>query len=372
MVANCALAPDSKLAVEEWAKEDVFLDGGEQIQVQHLYRAMDFLLDNEESIQHEVFWSVANLLNLEVDVIFFDTTSTYGYSKDKRGDLSQIVIGLAVTKEGIPIRSWVFPGNTPDGKTVDQIQKDLTGWRLGRMVWVMLSVTRGVIRRSGTISKVTIGCGVGRRRFVVVYNPEQDKKDKAMRERVLERIEKEIQAIGDLEGRRHTQAICALLSHPYLGKYVKELKSGRLEINRSKVSEEEKLDGKYLLSSSDDTLTAEEIALGYKQLFEVERVFRTLKTTLELRPIYHRKDERIRSHVTLCWLALLLVRIIEVETGQTWERIRKVLSGLHMGIFSTKNGCILQRSELTREQSNILKKLKIKPPPLIKNIDLNP
>ena len=159
---------------------------------------------------------------------------------------------------------------------------------------------------------------------------------------------------------------------PPFGKYVKELKSGRLEINRSKVSEEEKLDGKYLLSASDDTLTAEEIALGYKQLFEVERAFRTLKTTLELRPIYHRKDERIRSHVTLCWLALLLVRIIEVETGQIWERIRKVLSGLHMGIFSTKNGCILQRSELTRQQSNILKKLKIKPPPLIKNIDLNP
>ena len=384
---------------------------------------MDFLLDNEESIQHEVFWSVANLLNLEVDVIFFDTTSTYfeidhndednlkqyGYSKDKRGDLPQIVIGLAVTKEGIPIRSWVFPGNTPDAKTVDQIQKDLTGWRLGRVVWVMdrgmsSEANRVMLQRAGGhyilgeklrgkkevnrmalshkgryqkvrdnlyVKEVTIGCGVGRRRFVVVYNPEQAKKDKATRERVLERIEKEIQAIGGLEGRRHTQAVCALLSHPYLGKYVKELKSGRLEINRSKVSEEEKLDGKYLLSSSDDTLTAEEIALGYKQLFEVERAFRTLKTTLELRPIYHRKDERIRSHVILCWLALLLVRIIEIETGQTWERIRKVLSRLHLGIFSTKNGRILQRSELTREQSNILKKLKIKPPPLIKNIDLN-
>ena len=221
MVANRALAPDSKLAVEEWAKEDVFLDGGEQIQVQHLYRAMDFLLDNEESIQHEVFWSVANLLNLEVDVIFFDTTSTYfeidhndednlkqyGYSKDKRGDLPQIVIGLAVTKEGIPIRSWVFPGNTPDGKTVDQIQKDLTGWRLGRVVWVMdrgmsSEANRVMLQRAGGhsilgeklrskkevnrmalshkgryqkvrdnlyVKEVTIGCGVGRRRFVVVY-----------------------------------------------------------------------------------------------------------------------------------------------------------------------------------------------------------
>ena len=118
-----------------------------------------------------------------------------------------------------------------------------------------------------------------------------------------------------------------------MGRYVKELKSGKLRINKAKIAEEEKLDGKYLLSTSDDSLTAEEVALGYKQLLEVERAFRTLKTTLELRPVYHRKEERIRSHVTLCWLALLLVRIAEKETGMSWERIRKVMDRLHMGNF---------------------------------------
>ncbi len=424
MVANRALAPDSKLAVEEWAREDVFLDRGESIQVQHLYRAMDFLLEHEETIEQEVFWSVANLLNLEVDVIFFDTTSTYfevqtqdddglrqyGYSKDKRRDLPQIVIGLAVTKEGIPIRSWVFAGNTADSKTVDQIQKDLNGWKLGRVVWVMdrgmaSEANRVVLQRAGGhwilgeklrdkkeinqmalgqkgrfrkvkdnlfVKEITIGQGARRRRFVVVYNPEQAKKDEAVRQRLIQRIEQQIEAIGDLSGKGHTQAVCALLSDPHLGKYVKELKSGRLRINRSKVAAEEKLDGKYLLSSSDDTLSPEEIALGYKQLFDVERAFRTLKSTLELRPIYHRKDERIRTHVTLCWLALLLVRIIEIETGQTWDRIRKVLGRLHMGEFLTKNGRILQRSELTPEQSIILKQLKIKTPALIKDVNLTP
>ena len=83
--------------------------------------------------------------------------------------------------------------------------------------------------------------------------------------------------------------------------------------------EEAHLDGKYIISTSDDTLTPEDIALGYKQLMEVERAFRTLKTTLDLRPVYHRKDERIQAHVFLCFLALLLVRIAERKTNMTWE-----------------------------------------------------
>uniref|UniRef100_UPI000551EB40 IS1634 family transposase n=1 Tax=Desulfatibacillum aliphaticivorans TaxID=218208 RepID=UPI000551EB40 len=129
-------------------------------------------------------------------------------------------------------------------------------------------------------------------------------------------------------------------------------------------------DGKYLLSCSDDTLSPEEIALGYKQLLEVERAFRTLKSTLDLRPVYHRKDERIRSHVTLCWLALLLVRFIELETGMTWNQVRRILERLHMGEFFLNNSRVLQRTELSADQNKVLKKLKIKPPPLIKKIDL--
>ena len=133
---------------------------------------------------------------------------------------------------------------------------------------------------------------------------------------------------------------------------------------------EERLDGKYLLTSSDESLTAEEIALGYKQLLEVERAFRSLKQTLELRPMYHRKDERIRTHVTLCWLALLLVRIIEKKTGETWEKTRRVLERIHHGEFATKDGRILQRTELTREQEQILKGLGIKPPPEVEKVKL--
>lgn len=343
MVANRALAPDSKLAVEEWVKSDVFLESEEPLQVQHLYRAMDFILEHEEAIQKEVFWSVANLFNLEVDIVFFDTTSTYfeidcedglkryGHSKDKRKDLPQVVIGLAVTKQGLPIRSWVFPGNTANSTTVEKIQSDLAGWKLGRVVWVMdrgmtSESNRVVLQRAGghyilgekirdrkelnqaalsqagrfkevrdnlLVKEVTIGQGAGRRRFVVAYNPEQAKKDKAERERILERVEQEIEAIGDLKGQGRARAVCELTTHQSMKKYVKEQKDGRIRIDRSKVAAEERLDGRYLLSTSDDSLTAEEVALGYKQLLEVERAFRTLKITLELRPVYHRKDCQI-------------------------------------------------------------------------------
>jgi len=134
---------------------------------------------------------------------------------------------------------------------------------------------------------------------------------------------------------------------------------------------EESLDGKYLLSSSDDTLSPEDIALGYKQLMEVERAFRTLKTTLELRPLYHRKEERIRAHVLLCYLSLLLVRIAERETGETWDRIRPIMDRCHLGEFSSKDGRIFQRTELTSEQVNILNRLKIAHPPSVTNVQIS-
>ena len=173
-----------------------------------------------------------------------------------------------------------------------------------------------------------------------------------------------------LQRSHKTKSQCKLMLHRSMGRYVKELKSGKLKIDKAKVKQEEKLDGKYLLSTSDQHLSAEDIALGYKQLMEVERAFRTLKSTLGLRPVYHSKDDRIRSHVLLCWLALLLVRIAEIELGDTWPRIRRQMQQLNLIEFFDKNGRILQHTELTTNQRNILKKLKIKPPKRVLKVDL--
>jgi transposase len=424
MVANRALAPDSKRGVEEWVREDVALGNPEPIELQHLYRAMDVLRESREVMHTEVFWAVADLLNLEVDLIFFDTTSTYfvrdeadegglrryGYSKDHRPDLPQIVIGLAVTKEGIPVKCWTLRGNTQDMTTVEMVKKDLLGWKLGRCVWVMdrgmnsaenrvilqkagghyiigeklrdnqemhkeVLAKRGryvTVRQNLELKEVIVGSGEKRRRFILVHNPEEAKKDKATREKTLARIGKELAAIGDRRGKEHKKSVCALMAHHTMGRYLRQLKSGTIKIDRGKIRQEAHLDGKYILSTSDDTLTPEDVALGYKQLLEVERAFRTLKTTLELRPIYHRKDERIEAHVFLCFLALLLVRIAERQTGLTWDTIRAHLERLHLVELFSKDGRVLQTTTLTPEQLNILKELKIPAPKRIQSLKTPP
>jgi hypothetical protein len=158
LVANRALKPFSKLAASDWASKDVHIPGLGAIDEDQAYRAMDVLsaADCEAGVQEAVFFAVADLLNLEVDLLFFDTTSTYfereepeagpdgeprfrslGHSKDHRPDLPQVVIGLAVTREGIPVRVWVWPGNTNDQTVVKQVKDDLAGWRLGRCIWVV-------------------------------------------------------------------------------------------------------------------------------------------------------------------------------------------------------------------------------------------
>jgi transposase len=229
-----------------------------------------------------------------------------------------------------------------------------------------------VIRENLHIKEVFVGEGSGRRRFVIAYNPEQAEHDKHVRKRNLERIEAELEALSKRSGKTLLKAKYALLAHRSMGRYLKELKPGKLKVDKAKIKQAEKLDGKYLLSTSDKSLSAEDIALGYKQLMEVERAFRTLKSTLSLRPVYHTKDDRIRSHVMLCWLALLLVRVTELETGMTWPKVRAEMERLHLGKFLHKDSRILQYTELTDIQRKLLKKLKIKPPKKIKSIKSTP
>ena len=169
LVAQRALEPGSKLAATRWAAERVFLEGCPAFSDDAAYAAMDFLLDALDEVASEVFWSVAHLLDLDVDIVFVDSTSTYwelevaaglgevadrdgggdedeppeedgdrrlGHSKDHRDDLPQVVIAMAVTRDGIPVRCWTFPGNTADQKIIRKVKDDLGGWNLHRLVWV--------------------------------------------------------------------------------------------------------------------------------------------------------------------------------------------------------------------------------------------
>jgi len=154
LVANRAIDPMSKLSAAEWASNDVAISGLEAMDEDQAYRAMDVLVDADAQgkVQEAVFFSVADLLNLEVDVLLFDTTSTYwerdmeepeggfrmyGHTKDHRDDLPQIVIGLAVTKEGIPVRCWCWPGNTSDMDVLPEVKDGMRAWHLGRVITVI-------------------------------------------------------------------------------------------------------------------------------------------------------------------------------------------------------------------------------------------
>jgi transposase len=429
LAASRALKPASKLAALEWAQRDVALPGVGELgsDPQVFYRAMDFLLDCDTEIQREVFHGVANLLNLEVDVIFFDTTSTFfeiededepdpegerealrrfGDSKDRRPDLPQVIVGMAVTREGIPIRCWTFPGNASDQLLIRQVKDDLREWRLHRVIWVLDTgfsshENRRYLQRAGghfiigeklraghanaaalarpgryrtvaenlEVKQVIVGEGETRRRFVVCRNPHEAKRDAARRERALGRIADELAALErkrTAEDRRDAEAI--LQAHPTLGRYLTR-RRGRLVVDAAKVRAEQRVDGKFLLSTSDDSLSVEDVALGYKQLTEVERGWRDFKHVLDLRPIYHRKDERIRAHVLLCFLALLLIRVAETRARDTWPTLRRELERLHLGEFDGSAGHVLQRTDTTQRQREILNALDIPEPPRFLAID---
>jgi len=450
LVANRALKPVSKLAAADWACNDVHIAGLARMDEDQAYRAMDVLgaADCEAGVQEAVFFSVADLLNLEVDLLFFDTTSTYferdepeqglnggpgfralGHSKDHRPDLAQVVIGLAVTREGIPVRVWVWSGNTNDQTVIKQVKDDLQGWRLGRCIWVvdrgfssdenLRYLTRAgghwiagermrdgspdakaALARQGRYRSVRdnlrvkeVDLGIEGKRFVVCHNPAEADRDRAERDDQLARIDAELERIEALRERErrqrtkraagatarrkqlarnreqaHVKAECALRDHPTLGRYVRLTPTGRLRIDRQKVAAEERLDGKFLLSTSDPDITAEDAALGYKNLLEAERSFRDLKGILRLRPVFHRLEDRIRAHILICWLALLLVRLCERQAGDTWRNLRRELERLHLVTLAGAAGEVQQTTRPTREQRDILAQLQIDPPPRLTSL----
>ena len=427
MVANRALEPLSKLACTTWVQERVIIAGLPELDDDTCYRAMDWLLEVEKPLAGSVYWAVADLFNLEVDLLFFDTTSTYfetdqadaatdgaekgfrsfGKSKDHRADLPQVVIGLAVTRDGIPIRVWTWPGNTNDSALIRQVKDELKEWKLGRVVWVgdrgfSSAENRRYLQRAGghyiigekirdgsqeaqaalsrqgryhrvvdnlEVKEVVLDDGTMRDRFVICRNPEVAARDKAVREQIVKQLEDEIAGSDDLGADQRQQLVGRIRTKPGLSRFLRVTSSGLLRVDRAKIAEQERLDGKFLLRTSDPTLSAEDVALGYKQLLQVERAWRDMKTTLDLRPIYHHLERRIRAHVILCWLSLLLIRIIENQTKDTWRNVRNELQRLHLGTFTGASGTVQRRTELTHGQRSILAALDIQEPSLLARLD---
>jgi hypothetical protein len=426
MVANRALAPYSKLYCwEQWLREEVYLPSGRALGLQHLYRAMDFLEAHKAEVEKAVYFKAADLMNADVDLIFYDTTSlhfeindedealqtkddrTYlplrkrGYSKNGRDDAPQIVVGLAVTRDGLPVRSWVFAGNTADVATIEKVKEDLRGWRLGRCVFVgdagMTSednrrklalgngkyilgakmragdeVTTEVLARQGRyhevrdnlrVKEVIVGDGERRRRYVVCHNPDEAARQHAHRSKLVAELEAEIATMKTDSDRGHSKRMCALLTSSRYGRYLRETSGGKLHIDRAAVANAERYDGKWVITSNDDTLSVEDLALGYKQLLRVEQCWRQLKSGLRMRPVFHWRPWRIQAHVTISVLALLLERVAEIRGGDTWRNLVAQLDTIKVVEYDRGATRVQQTSELREAPEALLVKLGVPPPP---------
>ena len=433
MVANrLSVRPLSKLAGCTWVARRVYIEGLETVSGDACYRAMDFFPDALAELQEQVFFSVANLYNLEVDLLFFDTSSTYfeterleeeeqedeesereveteglvesgirkwsKHSKDHRPDLPQVVIGMAVTKEGVPVRVWTFEGTASDQVIIRKVKDDLGAWGLHRVIWCLdrgfnSEDNRRYLQRGGghyivseklrsTSSEATQALGRQGRykvvagnlrvkevrvtgdRFVVCHNPERAAYDKATRENIVAHLETRIAGSDSLSKAKRHELYGALCTKPGFKRFLRLSKDAKLRIDRARVRREAHFDGKYLLRSSTERLSAEDIALGYKALDEAERGWRDMKSTIDLRPVFHRREDRIRAHVQLCWLGLLVLRIAEVATADTWRNLRHELDRMHLVTFAAAEGTVSQRTETTPRQRAILAALKLPEPPL--------
>jgi hypothetical protein len=222
-------------------------------------------------------------------------------------------------------------------------------------------------------------------RFVICHNPEQAERDAQQRDEAIGRIRAELTRITEQRARdakrptgdktrtrnetAHVRAECALRDHPTLGRWLTQQPNGRLRINTAKVKAEARLDGKYLIATSDPAISAEDVALGYKNLLAAERGFRDLKSTLLLRPVFHRLEHRIRAHVLICWLALLLTRVAERGSGQTWRTINRQLGRISQVTLAGPAGTVVQTTPLTAEQKAIYQALSVQPPARVTTFD---
>jgi transposase len=377
-VLHRLFAPGSDRAAEKW-KDDYAIAGAEELALHQLYRAMAWLgepLDKSTSasgyglrtrkdvIEEELFARRRDLFST-LDLVFFDTTSIdfegeggeslgqYGHSKDHRPDLKQMVVGVVLDRAGYPLCSEMWPGNTPDVKSLVPIVERLRGrfqvgevcivadrgmisaetmaqiqargWRyiLGVRMRRSQEANHGVLARAGRYEEVYPKSAepkapaplkvkevwVEARRYVVCLNEEEAAKDRHDRDAIVAALRKALKH-GDK----------SLIGNRGYRRFVKA--SGkRFAIDEEKIRQEARFDGKWVLTTNTE-LSARELALKYKQLWQVEAIFRTMKSELATRPIYHKCDDTIRGHVFCSFLALVLRKELEqrlLERGWTLE-----------------------------------------------------
>jgi hypothetical protein len=398
LVANRALAPSPKLAAR-WVSEDVTIRGLPATSDEACLQAMDWLPEIKDALETEVLERVTYVPNQELDLLVFNSPPHF------ETDQTQVV-GVAVTKHGIPVRAWNWPGSIPDPALVRQVRDDLGAFAPTRITWVTnrgfttpgsrldlraanrneyiigAKLRPGAAEAESAVMAARLAEGDGQEvsenlrvteiqlgpdeRFVLCHDPETAWRDGAIRARMLAHIEELIRDTDTLSADMRVEKLRGFtVARHGRHRYLRITADGQFRVDMSVVRAEEQFDGKYLLRTSDSALSAEDIVLRYRQLLDVERGWRNMRQVLDPLTGDPRPDSVVRADVVLCWLALLLARVSENACHDSWPTLRKELDRIAVGTFTGPAGTFRLRTEITDAQLDILTKLAIEPPPRI-------
>jgi transposase len=430
-VLHRLMVSGSDRSCDRW-RRDYIIKNTESISLNQVYRAMAFLGDpiedqtnrtlfsprcTKDLIEEDLYFTRRDLLT-ELELVFFDTTSIYfegsggdelgqlGHSKDYRPDLKQMVIGVVIDDSGRPLCCEIWPGNTTDVKSlipiVDRIRKrfkigqfcivadrgmisagtmkqleeperDLK-YILGARMRKVNEIKHEVLSRAGRFKEVVAeGSGtkdpdplkvkevmVDSNRYIVCLNPRQARKDQADREAIVESLEKRIKS-----GPK------SMIGNKGYRKYLKVSKNS-VSIDKEKIEAEARFDGKWVLKTNTD-LPTEKVALKYKELWQVEHLFRDMKSILETRPIYHKKDETIRGHVFCSFLALMLRKELDRRLEEPgfhfeWNDIKMDLKSLQETVIEENGKQMAVRSECVGTCGKVFQAVGVAIPPTIREL----
>lgn len=421
----------SDRSCEYWMK-GYRIDGSERLSLHHFYRAMAFLgspVDDQSGktpfaprcikdlVEEKLFLLRRNLFT-EIELVFFDTTSIYfegkggdeigqyGNSKDHRSDRKQMIVGAVLDNKGFPLCCEIWPGNTANvntllpvanrlrkrfgvekmcivadrgmisQSTVEAMEAKGLNYILGVRMRRVNHVKREVLSRAGRYQEVVPEIKLSKApaplrvkevmhndtRYIICLNPRQARKDKADRDTIVESLRDRIKSGAK-----------TMIGNKGYRKYLQVTK-GAIKIDDSKVIEEERYDGKWVLTTNLN-MPADKIALKYKELWMVEHIFRDVKSILETRPVYHKVDETIRGHVFCSFLALVLRKELDMRMeamGETveWLQVKQDLKRLHEVVIEQSGRKIALRTEALGDCHKVFKAIGMALPPTIREIEM--
>lgn len=431
-VLHRLMASGSDRFCEHW-KRDYRIEKTESLELHHLYRAMTFLGEKLEDqkdatpfaprctkdlIEEELFRTRQDLFS-GLDLVFFDTTSIYfegrggseigekGFSKDHRPDLNQMVVGVIIDDKGSPICCEMWPGNTADIKTLVPVVKRLRKrfhinrmcivadrgmisqetldylegqnppipYILGARMRKMKEIRERILTTGGRYQEVYPESNQANapsplkvkevlfdgKRYIICLNSKQARKDANTRDAIISSLTEQL-----------SKGAKKLIGNKGYQRYLK-VEKGSIHIDSDKIKSEERFDGKWVLQTSNTQLSADQVALKYKELWQVERIFRDTKSLLETRPIFHQKNENIRGHVFCSFLALVLRKELDRRLHDKgydleWAKIKQDLKSLQLVTIEENKKRFMIRSRCEGDCAKIFKSVGVAIPPTIREI----